>query len=916
MQNVWERSVRRLLLFVCGLMIGSTIGAYSVSPKDPTLIFEDRFDGDLSNWVVEQKQGGSVTVKDGKLDVDDPLGCTVWYKQPLTAPVLIEYEVTNIEAGGPNDLAGDMNCFWMAKDPKHPNDIFARGAERGGSFYKYADLRLYYVGYGGNNNTTTRFRRYPGNGETPLLPEHDLRDKKWLLTANKPYRIQLIVWQNTVRYVCNGNVVFNFSDPSPMHDGWFGIRTVSNHLQVHYVRIYRLNALPEMPQAKSPEEIITEAGNADSEKERYRLLSELRKRDDLSPDLQQELDVLLPVIDWWANGREKDDPNPVGAAENGYLCGFFNRAVRYKPDWPGSVREESPLYPLRALYRARMLVWVPIQDGGIYRDPERREKYTSEARTLLAVAGKAYPDNSVIAMYNGKAIPWDTPFRPDPKAPAWANYQREGLEKLTELIHWWIDERQKPNGEYGGGWGDDVEMWRWWAPVLMGFDDPKVISAQAKLSRGIFEQPHMTKGYTSYLGDPEHTGEDTADTIIPMLSLDPDNPEWPARAKRIADLASAQWMGENERGFLQFKGTWFSVNEIDPDPKRACDSVYHPRVLLPALLLWQRTGDEKIGKLITRWMDTWIDATRRDENGKPAGVMPSVIHWPDGQVGGGVEPWWQPQNYSPGPYTWPSAINMMLESMLLSHHMTGDRKYLEPISSMAEIWRRHIADSATEKPKPGSEAWCAKTISGFLPGILYKYRFLTGDKQFDDLLKTSSDGYMQMRDGRGRESLTSQLERNARAFRINKAGFTDEVRWTDRVIYFNERWGNLCNDWDCELPRPSVLYSCVTGDVGGPLLFPLSAVRWLTLPREIAALVTDSGTNRFSAELYHFGNKPRKMAAELYLLKPGAYQIALLAEGKPLKPAEKVTVNGARTRVSLELPPRQLVTVIVSANRS
>ena len=30
----------------------------------------------------------------------------------------------------------------------------------------------------------------------------------------------------------------------------------------------------------------------------------------------------------------------------------------------------------------------------------------------------------------------------------------------------------REDGQYGGGWGDDCEMWRWWAPVLLGFDDP------------------------------------------------------------------------------------------------------------------------------------------------------------------------------------------------------------------------------------------------------------------------------------------------------------------------------------------------------------------------------------------------------------------------------------------------------------
>ena len=68
--------------------------------------------------------------------------------------MLIEYNVTMIEAGGPHDRTSDLNCFVMAIDPLHPDDIFRNGSKRRGSFRKYHALRLYYVGFGANNNST------------------------------------------------------------------------------------------------------------------------------------------------------------------------------------------------------------------------------------------------------------------------------------------------------------------------------------------------------------------------------------------------------------------------------------------------------------------------------------------------------------------------------------------------------------------------------------------------------------------------------------------------------------------------------------------------------------------------------------------------------------------------------------------
>ena len=59
----------------------------------------------------------------------------------------------------------------------------------------------------------------------------------------------------------------------------------------------------------------------------------------------------------------------------------------------------------------------------------------------------------------------------------------------------------RPFGEYGGGWGDDCEMWRWWVPVLIGFHDPKIVAAQREFSEALLSQPHIRQGYTNRMTD-------------------------------------------------------------------------------------------------------------------------------------------------------------------------------------------------------------------------------------------------------------------------------------------------------------------------------------------------------------------------------------------------------------------------------
>ena len=233
-------------IVICGAVTSASLAKDSESSSKKSLpdvspeqvIHKDDFDKDLSHWVVEQGRKGTTTLEDGQLDINDASGCTVWFKQKLTGAIMIEYEATMIKQGGKHDRVSDLNCFWMAIDPKNPEDLFAN-KKRGGSFRKYDPLQLYYAGYGANNNTTTRFRRYPGGGSRPCL--RDLRDKKFMHTPNKTLKIQIIANGSKIQYWRDGEIVIDFEDKNPFTEGWFGFRTVRNHMRIDNFRVYRLS---------------------------------------------------------------------------------------------------------------------------------------------------------------------------------------------------------------------------------------------------------------------------------------------------------------------------------------------------------------------------------------------------------------------------------------------------------------------------------------------------------------------------------------------------------------------------------------------------------------------------------------------------------------------------------------------------
>jgi hypothetical protein len=205
------------------------------------ILFNDDFRGGLAQWTVEAEKAGQIEARDGVLSVDVPAGCTLWFRPEVLGAVMIEYDARMVRNGGANDRVSDLNAFWMATDARSPDDLFA--TRRSGKFADYNQLRTYYVGLGGNGNTTTRFRRYIGSAEErPLLPEHDLGTPDVLLTANAWQTVQLVALGNRIQYYRDGRLLFDFKDPAPYTRGRFGFRTTFSHVELRNFRVYRIAA--------------------------------------------------------------------------------------------------------------------------------------------------------------------------------------------------------------------------------------------------------------------------------------------------------------------------------------------------------------------------------------------------------------------------------------------------------------------------------------------------------------------------------------------------------------------------------------------------------------------------------------------------------------------------------------------------
>lgn len=202
-------------------------------------------------WKVESESPDyEVTFRGDTAEIVSPKGLTLWLKEKMSGRVTIEYDA-RVVVREEGDRLSDLNCFWMASDPKYPDNLWKREKWRSGIFLNCYSLQLYYLGYGGNHNSTTRFRRYDGNeagvtdakARPAILKEY--KDKEHLLEANRWYHIKITGDGKRVCYEIDGERLVDFRDAQPLTEGWFGFRTTLSRTQITNFRYHSEPLQPE-----------------------------------------------------------------------------------------------------------------------------------------------------------------------------------------------------------------------------------------------------------------------------------------------------------------------------------------------------------------------------------------------------------------------------------------------------------------------------------------------------------------------------------------------------------------------------------------------------------------------------------------------------------------------------------------------
>jgi hypothetical protein len=541
------------------------------------------------------------------------------------------------------------------------------------------------------------------------------------------------------------------------------------------------------------------------------------------------------------------------------------RRFREAANWATMVLPHEPLYWQSQLLAARLYLNMGI---------EGNREMAEAGKPFIARVLENFPDNRVALLYAGKSLgtpqksdewrdrlggtPGPTPASVapvknyavnDPRAPEWAREQRALLASVTDIVDFWLSKRQLDNGEIGGGFNDDVEVLRRWGALALAIDLPAVNAGIAKMADGLWESSADLRehGYPADLGDVEHNAEDVSDTQPLAMALNYGEPRFVARCLLTSSHIVPTWTGLTTRGRRHFKSYFFSWDQVDASPDRAFDVQLSARAVKPALWAAWYTREPVLVGVLKEWSQAWVATAMSEEGGKPRGLFPAGVRFPQNTIS---EPWYFVPAYKN------LSMTGMYDALLWEHllgmwSLTGDASYLKPMHTSVSV-----VEQAGAGPE-GSLPWAGKQLAAPLYGRIATWRLMTGDPRHDDFLGRSGPAHVRTLLGRPDEAgvlaaMREATSSNAQNFEL----LTHEVLFTDRLFM-----------------RGHEELAAMFGGGVGISQFPAHAVRWENAGGDLSVWVREATLQRFRARVYNFDAAEKPVAMQHWRLRPGKYRL-------------------------------------------
>lgn len=424
---------------------------------------------------------------------------------------------------------------------------------------------------------------------------------------------------------------------------------------------------------------------------------------------------------------------------------------------------------------------------------------------------------------------FEPPAASNSSIPKWAVYQDYAVQRFRDKIHWWIDNRQKPAGNFADVNDDTCLVQDWPGVILMAGNDEKIHDAFKKLSEYSWKNA-IRNGLGHVFRDALHAYEDGINLPPAATFIDYGNPVWIERmmetVRRYDFLTTI-----SENGERHFWSDYYSTDKLG----KKNDSGFNAILMQPAIYLTWYMDHPIAKKYLSEWTKSWVDGI--DENGRFPGNFDPV----SGSV----------KNYSDFPQGFGLA-----HAIWAVDAMCG-KPYRE---KMEELLLRAIQK---------------KSVNVFFPPYLIKWRFITGNDSYDnDILN-----YIHNRKPQPLTKWVYFNELELLGWYINKDfGALEKALSTPASImgkYFPMFTTAYPKQDRARLPQHVVQRTRLGGVAyHRNYIYPDFAVSWEgDVKKDIAMLVLERGDKVLDVVIYNLATSEKNITMRTWELSHGMYEI-------------------------------------------
>ncbi len=247
--------------------------------------------------------------------------------------------------------------------------------------------------------------------------------------------------------------------------------------------------------------------------------------------------------------------------------------------------------------------------------------------------------------------------------PLWAFRQLQDLKLVRQFVNWWIDNRQVPYGDFGGGISDDTDLVQQWPGLaLMGVEPDKLNASLRALSDAAYHNGMITHGLSTITTDELHVYEEGLNSDAERLYLNWGEPQTIERLMATVKALQGVIL-TNPAGHMHFASNWYGGNKIYREGPWEWQKPYSFTVMHAPILMGLYNASPAARSLVTGVVDGILAHGKQRPDGNWS--FPNEINWRSdaervGDGGGASTP---------------------LQSAWAAYRFSGDDKYLRPLLS-------------------------------------------------------------------------------------------------------------------------------------------------------------------------------------------------------------------------------------------